>query len=118
MDGLDFAAQIGVTDVTSSSALVEKDEVAAGISVAGLRVGPFSINTYIDVAYADSPKRVLTKGGRQDVSFGARIEATYGAISVLGFSPALTLSARQTDSNLDIFDRSQTSLGLSFRSNF
>lgn len=118
LDGLELAAQIGVTDVNSGSALVEKDEVAAGISVSGIGYGPFGLAISVDVAYADFPKWVLTSGGRQDTSFGARIEATYGAISVLGFSPSLTLSARQTDSNLDIFDRSQTSLGLSFRSNF
>lgn len=116
--GLEVASHISVSEVISDSALVERDEVAAGISVSGIVVGPFGLAISVDAAYADFPKWVLTLGGRQDASLGVRIDATYGAISVLGFSPALTLSARRTESNLDIFDRSQTSIGLSFRSSF
>jgi hypothetical protein len=116
--GMSISLRLLGSEIRSESALVDRSQIGAGISIGGIKIGPFDTSVSLEGTYADYPKWILTPGGRQDISVDARIEAAYGAISVLGFSPLLTLRTLQTDSNLDIFDRSQTSLGLSFRSNF
>ena len=116
--GMSISLRLLGSEIRSESALVDRSQIAAGISIGGIKIGPFDTSVSLESTYADYPKWILTPGGRQDISVDARIEAAYGAISFLGFSPILTLRTLQTDSNLDIFDRSQTSLGLSLRSNF
>ena len=116
--GMSISLRLLGSEIRSESALVDRSQIGAGISIGGIKIRPFDTSVSLEGTYADYPKWILTPGGRQDISVDARIEAAYGAISVLGFSPLLTLRTLQTDTNLDIFDRSQTSLGLSFRSNF
>jgi len=116
--GTELTVQLAGSDVSSESALIEKDELAAGVSIAGLRIGPFAVTLGLDAAVADYSKWILTAGGRRDISLGARLEATYGQISILGFSPSASLTARKTDSNVDIFDRETLTIGLSLKSNF
>ncbi len=113
-----FAAQFGVSNVSSASAMVDKDQASVSVSLGKIRLGPVVGGVGIDLAVADYPKWILTPGGRQDVSFGLGIEATFPSISFLGFSPTITVSARQTQSNIDIFDRETVSAGLSFSSSF
>lgn len=110
--------QIAANDVNSNSALVWKDEASASVSIGRIRLGPIEAAAGLDAAIADYPGWILTPGGRRDVSTGLSLEVTYGAISVLGFSPTVVLSARHTDSNIDVFDRQSLSVGLSFSSNF
>ncbi|NBR53855.1 MAG: hypothetical protein EBT91_10605 [Rhodobacteraceae bacterium] len=116
--GISISLRLLGSEIRSESALVDRSQIGAGISIGGIEIGPFDTSISLEGTFADYSKWTLTPGGRQDISVDARIEAAYGAISFLGFSPILTLRTLQTDSNLDIFDRSQTSLGLSFRSNF
>ena len=117
-NGMSISLRLLGSEIRSVSALVDRTQIGAGISIGGINIGPFDTSISVEGTYADYPKWILTPGGRQDISVDARIEAAYGAISFLGFSPILTIRTLQTDSNLDIFDRAQTSLGLSFRSNF
>lgn len=110
--------QIAANDVNSNSALVWKDEASASVSIGRIRLGPIEAAAGLDAAIADYPGWILTPGGRRDVSTGLSLEVTYGAISVLGFSPTVVLSARHTDSNIDVFDRQSLSVGFSISSNF
>ena len=116
--GKTLTFQIAANDVNSSSALVWRDEVLASLSLDRIKIGPIEAAAGLEAVIADYPGWILTPGGRRDVSFGLSLSATYGAVSVLGFSPTVSLSARQTGSNIDIFDRQNLSVGLSFRSNF
>lgn len=61
---------------------------------------------------------VPVPGGREDLRVWSSLSATFVDWSYAGFAPVLTLSGSATDSNVSRFERSELSLGISFRSTF
>ncbi|NNE80951.1 MAG: tetratricopeptide repeat protein [Silicimonas sp.] len=105
-------------DTRSDSATI--DNLAVGSSVARQfkRIGPVQPSIKVTAESRDYRKWVATAGGRRDNSLGLQLDFIWPDVSYYGFSPLAVFSTRRTWSNVDIYDRSEVSLGLSVVSRF
>jgi hypothetical protein len=84
-------------------------------------VGPVSLSVGGGVTWADFPQyRLLlpVDGGRQDTTLFYTVNIGLPEISYAGFTPALSISASSTESNVSRFTRDSLSAGLTIRSEF
>lgn len=65
-----------------------------------------------------APFPVSVPGGRQDVTLYGAATFQFDTLEFAGFSPALTVSTRQTSSNVSRFDTSELTLSIGIKSSF
>ena len=82
-------------------------------AVAGLSFG-----AGLSVRGADYGRSIYARGGRQDVRWGASLQATVNQITYLGFSPVVSLEFARNNSTISLYDTQTVGIGLSVRSRF
>ncbi len=107
-----------VKSTWSDSATV--DNLALGLSAAQSLPDWGAIRPSISVQAEtrDYRKWLTTPGGRRDNSLALRFDVVWPGTSYYGFSPKASLSARRVFSDVDIYDRTSLSLGLTVVSRF
>lgn len=84
-------------------------------------VGPVSLSVSGGISKADYPQyRLLlpVEGGRQDTTLFYSANIGFPEVSYAGFTPVLTISGSNTDSNVSRFTRDTLSAGITIRSEF
>lgn len=83
-------------------------------------LGPVTVGGSAGITWSDYPDYIFLNPvpGRQDTSVFATLNIGFAQISYAGFTPALTLTATATDSNVSRFTRDTLSAGLSIQSVF
>ncbi|WP_019954174.1 surface lipoprotein assembly modifier [Yoonia vestfoldensis] len=84
-------------------------------------IGPVSLSLSGGISTADYPQYRLilpVAGGRQDTSFFYSANIGFPEVSYAGFTPVLTISGSNTDSNVSRFTRDTLSAGITIRSEF
>lgn len=81
-------------------------------------VAGFALGAGLSLRGADYGKSYYAASGRQDVRWGASVQATVNRITYLGFSPVLSLEFARNNSNISLYDTQTVGIGLSVRSRF
>lgn len=85
------------------------------------RIGPAKASLTLGVGRVDYPSYILLvplAGGRSENSLFGAATLHFDQLSFAGFSPAVTLHAKRTRSNISRFDVNETTLSIGIRSNF
>lgn len=111
---------IGTTlkNVWSNSATVDQFSYALRGSRSFDQIGAVRPSVNFSVEHRNYHKWSSTAGGRRDVSVSLGVTATFPDVTYYGFSPQVNLSARQTRSDVEIYDRNEYSIGLTAVSRF
>lgn len=117
---LSYGVALERTEAPSVNETSNAVRLSVGFALAD-PVGPatLSLRAGIDARhYPDYTFFVPVPGGREDSRAWATLEAAFEDWSYAGFAPVVSLTGSQTESNVSRYDRSEVSLGLSFRSTF
>lgn len=113
-----YSIGAAVKNVWSDSATVDQTSVLLRASrsfddIAGLR--PTITGSIEQRLYHEF---VSSSDGRTDVAISLGLDVTWPEVTFYGFSPRVSLNARRTYSNVDIYDRNEYSLGVTAVSRF
>lgn len=113
-----WSAGLTVKNVWSDSGTV--DHFATGVRLARSfgRIGPAETTVSISAENRVYHKFGAAADGRRDKAAALAATFTFPDYSVYGFAPQLSLAARKTWSNVDIYDRNEVSVGLTVVSRF
>jgi tetratricopeptide (TPR) repeat protein len=116
-EGVSYSIGASVRNIRSDSATV--DSLALGVNAGWSfgRVGPVEPRISLSAENREYPK-FSSPIGRQDNTLTLQLDGVWPGVSYYGFVPQATLTARQTWSNVDIYDRKAVSLGLTAVSRF
>lgn len=117
-DGLRTALGASLRDIRSDSSTV--DSLAFGLHASREFA---SLGGALPALSASAETRdyrdwIATPGGRRDDSLSLGLDLTWPEASWYGFVPRLSLDARRVWSNVDIYDRTRVSVGLTAVSRF
>ncbi|MGI9390143.1 MAG: surface lipoprotein assembly modifier [Boseongicola sp.] len=116
--GGQYSAGASLRNVWSDSATVDHFSTEVFASRNFDRIG-----SILPSVWASAEQRIYHKfssspGGRDDLSLSLGVDIIWPDISYYGFQPRLSLQARRTESNVDIYDRKEYSVGLTAVSRF
>lgn len=116
-------ARIGVSYAKSDAGNINyrsEDWTLQGAYVFNEPVGPFTLGVSGGVTWSDYPEyRFLNPvPGRQDTNVFANLNIGFPQVSYAGFTPALTITASATDSNVSRFTRNALGAGFVIQSAF
>lgn len=107
-----------VREVRSASGTVDHASVALRATRAFGRVGPVVPAVRASVERRNYHKFAAATDGRDDTAVSLGFDVTWPEAGFYGFAPRLSLEARRTLSNVDIYDRNEYAIGLSVVSRF
>ena len=116
--GGQYAFGGAVKNVWSDSATVDHFSTTLFASRAFDRIGAIRPSLRASVEQRVYHKFSTAPGGREDLSLSLGVDFVWPDISYYGFQPRLSLQARRTESNVDIYDRNEYSIGLTAVSRF
>lgn len=70
------------------------------------------------ISHRNHPFSTFTTNGRQDTTLSAGVSIGFQNADIYGFSPVLSLNARDTNSNIGLFDSRSFAVGLGIQSSF
>ena len=105
-------------NVWSDSATIDHFSTTLFASRAFDRIGTIRPSVRASVEQRIYHKFATAPGGREDLSLSLGVDVVWPEISYYGFQPRLSLQARRTHSNVDIYDRNEYSIGLTAVSRF
>jgi tetratricopeptide (TPR) repeat protein len=105
-------------NVWSNSATVDHFSTTLFASRAFDRIGAIRPSVRASVEQRLYHKFATAPGGRKDLSLSLGVDIVWPEISYYGFQPRLSLKARRTQSNVDIYDRNEYSIGVTAVSRF
>jgi hypothetical protein len=85
------------------------------------RLGPAKLSLTVGAGIIDYPRYNLfvpVLGGREDTSIFGALTLQFDKLDYAGFSPAVTVRARKSNSNISRFDTSELTLSIGIKSNF
>ncbi len=107
-----------IKNVWSDSATVDHFSTTFFASRAFDRIGAVQPSVRASVEQRIYHNFATAPGGRKDVSLSLGFDIIWPDVSYYGFQPRLSLQARRTQSNVDIYDRNEYSIGLTAVSRF
>lgn len=116
-DQVKLALDLGQTE----SEIAAASYASAGITLDYARAAPVlgvALAGSLGIEARDYPTSPYTSDGRQDLRLSAGLTATLTKIDYMGFSPVLSVSVQQAQSNVSIYNTETVGFGLSVRSNF
>ena len=105
-------------NVWSDSATVDLFSYGLRVSRSFDQIGMIRPTLNASAEHRNYHKWSATAGGREDVSVSLGVTAVFPDVSYYGFAPQITLNARRTRSDVEIYDREELSLGLTAVSRF
>ena len=111
---------LGATVKSTWSDSATVDNLALGLSASQSLPdwGAIRPSISLQAETRDYRKWSTTPGGRRDDSLALRFDLVWPGMTYYGFSPKASLSARRVFSDVDIYDRTSLSLGLTAVSRF
>ncbi|MGI9390975.1 MAG: surface lipoprotein assembly modifier [Boseongicola sp.] len=113
-----YSAGASLRNVWSDSATVDHFSTELFASRDFARIGAIVPSVRASFEQRIYHKFSTTPDGRDDLSLSLGVEIVWPDINYYGFRPQLSLLARRTESNVDIYDRKEYSIGLSAVSRF
>jgi hypothetical protein len=113
-----YAFGVALKNVWSDSATVDHFSTTLLANRAFDRVGAIRPSVRASVEQRLYHKFATAPGGREDLSLSLGVDIVWPEVSYFGFQPRLSLQARRTHSNVDIYDRNEYSIGLTAVSRF
>lgn len=110
---------MALTDSRSDSASADFTDLSLGLDYALARpmLGA-QATVSLDLRGRHFPATTVAPGARDDRAAGVALSLAFTRMDYMGFAPVVTLSARQTDSNVDLYDTRDIGLSVGIRSSF
>ncbi len=113
-----YAIGGAIKNVWSDSATVDHFSAKLFASRSFDRIGPVRPSLRASVEQRNYHKFSTAPDGRKDLSVSFGVDIVWPEVSYYGFQPQLSLLARRTMSDVDIYDRNEYSIGLTAVSRF
>ncbi len=117
-DGGSFGFGATLKKVWSDAATVDQHSAAIRANRNFARIGAFEPRVRASIEGRIYDKFTSVVDGREDIAASLSISTSFPDVTYYGFSPEVSLQARRTWSNVDIYDRNELSLGLTAVSRF
>ena len=103
----------------SIDAALDYEQLTLGARYAFARpIAGVSIDMGLSFSRKNHETSRFTRSGRQDKTISADVTGVFNQIEYFGFSPSLTLSASQTDSNIGLYESRQFGVRVDIQSSF